>query len=105
MEAVKVVLRYADGRVVKGVTQDFFPNKDRFHLHVAPKTSGEPVEVLVKEKGKKGNRKCYYRHFFNNLRNSDEEWCGAFYTYPEGKFLIVTHWMPMPKPPKDGRDD
>ena len=49
MEPVKVVLRYTDGRVVKGFTQDFLPNKDRFHLHQADKTSGESVEVLVKE--------------------------------------------------------
>jgi hypothetical protein len=32
MGATRVVARYTDGRVIKGFTQDFFANKDRFHL-------------------------------------------------------------------------
>jgi hypothetical protein len=49
MEPIKVVVRYSSGKVVKGFTQDFFPNKDRFHLYSAAKPSGDPMEVLVKE--------------------------------------------------------
>jgi len=49
MEPVKVVVRYTDGKVVKGFTQDFLPNKDRFHLHPAERTPGEAREVLLKE--------------------------------------------------------
>jgi len=49
MEPIKVVVRYANGKVIKGFTQDFFPNKDRFHLYPAAKPSGEATEVLVKE--------------------------------------------------------
>ena len=49
MEAVKVVIRYVSGKVIKGFTQDFFPNKDRFHLHHAAKSSGEAVEVQIKD--------------------------------------------------------
>ncbi len=50
MDPVKVVVRYADGRVIKGYTQDFFPNKDRFHLHPQQKSSGQDIEqVLVKD--------------------------------------------------------
>ena len=49
MEPVKVVARYINGRRIKGVTQDFFPNKDRFHVYPAAKPSGEAVEVLLKE--------------------------------------------------------
>jgi len=49
MEPLKVVARYIDGRRVKGLSQDFFPNKDRFHVYPADKSSGETVEVLVKE--------------------------------------------------------
>jgi hypothetical protein len=48
MEPVKVVVRYRDGRVIKGSTQDFFPNRDRFHLFAADKPSGEAIEVLMK---------------------------------------------------------
>jgi hypothetical protein len=49
VEPVKVVARYASGKRVKGFSQDFFPNKDRFHIYPAAKPSGEAVEVLVKE--------------------------------------------------------
>jgi hypothetical protein len=49
MEPVKVVARYLDGKRLKGFSQDFFPNKDRFHIYPAEKPSGEAVEVLVNE--------------------------------------------------------
>ena len=49
MEPVKVVARYVNGKRVKGFSQDFFPNKDRFHIYPAAKPSGEAVEVLLKE--------------------------------------------------------
>jgi len=31
MEKIKVVVRYSDGKLIKGFTQDFFPNKS-IHL-------------------------------------------------------------------------
>ncbi len=49
MEPIKVVVRYIDGRVVKGMTQDFFPNKDRFHLRSDTTASEEPAEVLIRD--------------------------------------------------------
>ena len=49
MEPVKVVARYVMAKRVKGFSQDFFPNKDRFHIYPAAKPPGEAVEVLVKE--------------------------------------------------------
>jgi hypothetical protein len=49
METLKVVARYIDGRVAKGLSQDFFPNKDRFHIYAADKSSGETVEILLKD--------------------------------------------------------
>jgi Family of unknown function (DUF6982) len=51
MEPVKVVVRYASGKIIKGFTQDFLPNKDRFHLHPANKPSGDvpAMEILVKD--------------------------------------------------------
>ena len=46
----QVVARYQDGRVLKGVTNDFVPAKDRFHLQLQGAGSGtRPVEVLVSE--------------------------------------------------------
>jgi len=43
----KVVVRYLDGRVQKGTTEDFFPNRPSFHLR--PLNSGEVVDVLSKD--------------------------------------------------------
>jgi hypothetical protein len=46
----KVVARYADGRVVKGNTSDFFPAKDLFHVTETSAPPGTPpVEVLTNE--------------------------------------------------------
>lgn len=32
MDPIKIVVRYADGKIKKGYSQDFFPNKPVFHL-------------------------------------------------------------------------
>jgi hypothetical protein len=50
MELIKVVIRYADGRVVKGYTRDFFPNKTSFHLElVYGDSKGKVIEVELQE--------------------------------------------------------
>lgn len=49
VEPVKVVVRYSNGRVIKGVTKNFLPNKNRFHLSLADKPSREAVEVFVND--------------------------------------------------------
>lgn len=42
----KVVARFVDGRILKGMTADFFPTKDTFHLTDASAPPGtEPVEI------------------------------------------------------------
>lgn len=49
-EQVKVVVHFSDHRVVKGYTQDFFPNKPLFHLHAADGgSSKEAVEIALKD--------------------------------------------------------
>ncbi|MGD8923199.1 MAG: hypothetical protein PVH24_08105 [Candidatus Zixiibacteriota bacterium] len=46
----KVVVRFADGRVVKGTTADFLPTKDLFHLNLSTEPVGaKPVEVSTGE--------------------------------------------------------
>jgi hypothetical protein len=46
-EATRIVVRFADGRTLKGTTQDFFPNRPSFH--VLP-TDGSPgIEVRCRE--------------------------------------------------------
>jgi hypothetical protein len=39
----RVVVHYLDGRIVKGVCQDFYPNRERFH--VAPPGKGPALSV------------------------------------------------------------
>lgn len=45
----KIVARYADGRMVKGTTVDFFPTKDLFHVSVTDGGGTRLVEVSLKE--------------------------------------------------------
>lgn len=47
MEPVKVVARYSNGTIIKGFTQDFSPNKDRFHIIPADRRPSEAFEVFV----------------------------------------------------------
>ena len=49
MEGVKVVVRYSDGRLIKGSTQDFYPNKERFHLIPADNPPGRAIEVSMND--------------------------------------------------------
>jgi hypothetical protein len=49
MEKIKVVVRYSDGKLIKGFTQDFFPNKEHFHLVPADSPSNGTIEVSTKE--------------------------------------------------------
>lgn len=46
-EPIKVVVRYQNGDVVKGTTQDFFPNRPVFHL--LPLSGGAAIEVRARE--------------------------------------------------------
>jgi hypothetical protein len=48
LEPTKVVVRYLNGTVLKGFTQNFSPNKDRFHLTPSDTPSSETIEVLLK---------------------------------------------------------
>ena len=46
----KVVVRFADGRTVKGTTADFVPTKDLFHVNVMTDPAGaKPVDVSIRE--------------------------------------------------------
>ena len=50
MESIKIIVRYANGRTVKGYTQDFFPNKSLFHLHLLDSGSAtESTEILLQD--------------------------------------------------------
>lgn len=46
----KIVIHYQDGRLLKGMTNNFFPNKDNFHLTPADASPGTiPLDVRVSE--------------------------------------------------------
>jgi len=45
-ELTRVVIHYGDGKIVKGTTQDFFPNRPSFHL--IPASGGQPVQVMCR---------------------------------------------------------
>jgi hypothetical protein len=45
----KVVARFADGRMVKGMTADFFPTKDLFHVSAANSSGTEPLEIRTQD--------------------------------------------------------
>ena len=47
-EPIKVIARYVNGRMIKGFTHDFFPNKGRFHFVPADKPLDKPIEVILK---------------------------------------------------------
>ena len=48
MEPTKVVVKYANGKVIKGFIQNFSPNKHWFHLIPTDNPSGGTIEVFVK---------------------------------------------------------
>ena len=46
----KVVVRFADGRIIKGTTADFLPTKDIFHVNMSTEPVGaKPLEVNKNE--------------------------------------------------------
>ncbi len=48
MEPTKIIVRYTDGRILKGTTQNFFPDKPSFHFQpLEAKIPGEKVEVRL----------------------------------------------------------
>ena len=48
MEKVKIIARYLDGKMIKGFTQDFSPNKPAFHIFPLD-TPNESAEIFLKE--------------------------------------------------------
>jgi hypothetical protein len=46
-ETNKVVVRFSDGRVLKGTTEDFFPNRPAFHIR--PLGASEAQDIRCKD--------------------------------------------------------
>ena len=64
MEINKIVVRFKNGDIKKGVTGDFFPNKDAFHLQLETK---EILEVDVEEL----KVICFVKDFLGNKDRVD----------------------------------
>jgi hypothetical protein len=43
----KIVIRYTDGKIKKGTTEDFLPNKDILHLR--DRDNGEIQKIIIKD--------------------------------------------------------
>jgi len=75
MEPSKIIVRYADGRLLKGYTQNFFPNKPTFH--VLPQDADKPkelVEIFVDQL----KALFFVRDFIGNKHYNEKK------KYPEG---------------------
>jgi len=49
MERVKLIVRYRDGRMIKGFSHNFFPNKSHFHISPIENPCQKPLEVLMSQ--------------------------------------------------------
>lgn len=46
----KIVIRYADGQVLKGISNDFFPNKETFHVSPVGASPGDkPRQISISD--------------------------------------------------------
>jgi hypothetical protein len=64
----KIVIHYQDGKLLKGITNDFFPDKDIFHLIPADAPSGTiPIIVSISEL----KAVFFVKQFYGNSRHDD----------------------------------
>lgn len=47
MAELKIIARYIDGRVIKGMTHDFWPNKLAFHI--SPVAGGPSTQIVLSQ--------------------------------------------------------
>ena len=96
MEHVKVVMRYTDGSLIKGYTNDFYPNKPLFHVHPAENDPADKaIEVRVGELKAVFFVKDFAGNPSYNERNSFEEGTSITgrkieVTFTDGEVLVGT---------------
>lgn len=65
----KIVVHYTDGHLEKGITTDFFPNKDRFHLiPVGAASDSKPQEVNIA-----GMKAVFFVREFDGIPGYDDK--------------------------------
>ena len=86
MEPSKIVVRYKTGKILKGYTQNFFPNKPMFHMNpLGASGSGQLVEVMVEEL----KAIFYVRDFTGNAKHVDKKQLAPG-DRPQGRLMEVT---------------
>jgi len=95
----KVVARFRDGKILKGFTQDFFPNKDMFHVS-STETGKDLTEVRIPDlkalffvksfEGKKDHRKHDHPDVMEKLKKTPGVILNIVFTDGE-KMLAFTH--------------
>jgi len=86
MEPTKVVVRYRDGRIVKGFTQNFFPNKPTFYVHPANSRNPEDrIDITVKDL----KAVFFVRDFSGNAKHKERKKL-SLEDRPQGRFIEVT---------------
>ncbi len=86
MEPSKIVVRYRNGKIVKGFTQNFFPNKPVFHV-LPPESAGnkEPLEVPVNQL-----KAVFFVRDFTGNKDHKERKQPAQGEKPSGRMIEVT---------------
>jgi len=83
MEPTKIVVRYADGRIIKGYPQNFSPDKPTFHISpVDPKVSNEPINVPIAVQVKDLKAIFFVRDFLGNRTYREQK------TLPNGGKIV-----------------
>jgi hypothetical protein len=69
MEQIKVVLRFLDGRVLKGYTQDFNQTRPSFHFHINTSDNSSNKSMLIEVKDLKA---LFFVKTFDGNKEYDE---------------------------------
>jgi len=86
MEPSKIVARYQNGKILKGYTQNFFPNKPIFHLNLLGASgSGDLVEVNLEDL----KAVFFVRDFTGNAKHVERKQLAPG-DRPQGRLMEVT---------------
>ena len=86
MEPSKIVARYRNGKLLKGYTQNFSPNKPGFHVNLQSASgSGDLVEVILEDL----KAVFFVRDFTGNAKHVERKRLAPG-ERPQGRLMEVT---------------
>jgi hypothetical protein len=86
MEPSKIVVRYQNGKILKGYTQNFFPNKPVFHVNLLDASgSGDLFEVNIEAL----KAVFFVRDFTGNAKHVERKKLAPG-ERPQGRLMEVT---------------